>query len=301
MESILHLYRIGRGPSSSHTMGPNMAAQIFKTQHPQTHNFRVTLYGSLAATGKGHLTDRALRDVFSSHSLEIVWKPDELLPLHPNGMLFEALKPNGEVNAFWEVYSVGGGALKDQGQVLESSSQIYDLSSLGDIVAHCERQGQALWEYILEREGEDFWESLQTVWTVMQTSIDAGLKAEGVLPGELGVPRKAWAFYRRTQMLELNSRRSGLLSAYALAVSEENASGGVIVTAPTCGACGVLPAVLRYAWEMTNCEEDAVLRALATAGLIGNLVKYNGSISGAQVGCQGEIGTACAMAAGAAT
>jgi len=282
-------------------MGPSNAANLFLKQHPQIKNFRVTLYGSLAATGKGHLTDHALRDVFSSHSLEIVWKPEELLPLHPNGMLFEALNPDGDVHARWEVYSVGGGALKDHGQVLESSFSVYDLTSLTDIVAHCEGQGQALWEYVLEREGEDFWEFLRSIWVAMQRSIDAGLKAEGVLPGKLGVPRKAWAFYRRTQMLDLNSRRSGLLSAYALAVSEENASGGVIVTAPTCGACGVLPAVLRYVWEKTNCDEAAVIRALATAGLIGNLVKYNGSISGAQVGCQGEVGTACAMAAGAAT
>jgi len=300
MDSILNLYRVGRGPSSSHTMGPSKAAKIFKQQHPQANNIRVTLFGSLAATGKGHLTDMAIRDVFSSQALEIVWKPDALLPLHPNGMLFEALDSGGSVHAAWEVYSVGGGALQDQGQVLDASPDIYDLSTLTDIVAQCKHQGQALWEYVASREGDEIWEQLKEIWRVMQTSIEAGLQAEGVLPGELGVPRKAWAFYRRTQLLELNSRRSGLLSAYALAVSEENASGGIIVTAPTCGACGVLPAVLRYVWEMTNCAEDAVLRALATAGLIGNLVKHNGSISGAQVGCQGEVGTACSMAAGAA-
>lgn len=299
MESIQELFRIGVGPSSSHTMGPRRAAEIFGKRHPSAALYRVKLYGSLAATGRGHLTDAALKKFFDPEKLEIVWKPEKQLPLHPNGMRFEALSAEGKTLGRWEVYSVGGGALRDDG-TLPVPQQIYDLKSMREILEHCKQTGQALWEYVEAREGSQIWDHLREVWRVMRAAIERGLHAEGVLPGGLGLARKSWAFYRKATLSGTILQRAGLVSAYALAVSEENASGGVIVTAPTCGSCGILPAVLRSLQETLNCSEDAVLRALATAGLIGNLAKHNASISGAEVGCQGEVGVACAMAAGAA-
>lgn len=301
MESIRELYRIGLGPSSSHTMGPGRAAAIFCQRYPQAAAFRVTLFGSLAATGRGHLTDMALLDTLHPAPVELVWKPEVELPLHPNGMRFEALDVQGQCLADWEVYSVGGGALRDASQPVVPGECVYDLTTMRDILKSCAHSGQALWEYVEQCEGPQIWEFLAKIWQAMQASIERGLNAEGVLPGGLGVARKAWSFYRRIMLGGKSFMSEGFLPAYALAVSEENASGGMVVTAPTCGSCGVLPAVLRYTQENVACREETILRALATAGLIGNLAKFNASISGAEVGCQGEVGVACAMAAGAAT
>ncbi|MBN1488206.1 MAG: L-serine ammonia-lyase [Anaerolineae bacterium] len=303
MESIRELFRIGTGPSSSHTMGPRKAAEQFRERNErnhQAHSYRVTLFGSLAATGRGHLTDVAITEALAPFVVDIVWVPERELPLHPNGMQFESLAPSGAVIATWQVYSVGGGKLREEG-VVESTAPVYDMSTMADILEYCEFRGLALWEYVQQCEGREIWDFLGAVWDTMSQAIENGLQTEGVLPGGLGVSRKAWTFYRRAKMTGLHFKRTELLSAYALASAEENAGGGLIVTAPTCGSCGVLPAVLRYVQEILGCHQDAVLRAMATAGLIGNLVKHNASISGAEVGCQGEIGTACAMAAGAAT
>ena len=299
MDSLKELFRIGKGPSSSHTMGPRAASEMFRERHPGAQSFRATLFGSLAATGKGHLADRAIRDAFAPRAAEIVWRPEEVLPQHPNGMRFEALDDEGNVVGTWQGYSIGGGAIREEGQK-KVTSRVYDCTSMSAILEHCEQRGLGFWEYVAEHEGMEIREFLQEVWHVMAAAIDRGLRAEGVLPGPLGLPRRAWSFYRRAAESSPYFKRRRVISAYALAVAEENAAGGEIVTAPTCGAAGVLPAVLRSMQEETDCEEDAVLRALATAGLIGNIVKHNGSISGAEVGCQGEIGTACAMAAGAA-
>jgi L-serine dehydratase len=299
MESIKELYRIGVGPSSSHTMGPRRAALQFLGRHPQAAAYQVTLFASLAATGKGHLTDAALNSVFGGGNLSILWKPEEELPLHPNGMRFEAFGADGALQAAWEVYSTGGGALREAGQPAPDAN-IYDLNNMREILEHCKNSGQAFWEYVQDREGPEIWEYLARVWKAMRAAIQRGLLNEGVLPGGLGLARKSWAFYRKASLSGPALQRAGFLSAYALAVSEENASGGEIVTAPTCGSSGVLPAVLYYLQGLLNCSDEAVLRALASAGLIGNLAKHNASISGAEVGCQGEVGVACAMAAGAA-
>ena len=299
MESIRELYRTGHGPSSSHTMGPRKAAEVFKQRYPGVTKFRVTLYGSLAATGLGHLTDIALQEALSPTPVEIVWKPDKKLPFHPNGMQFEALLADGRNSDPWQVYSLGGGAIGD-GTTSEVKT-VYDRSTLTDILDRCDSTGQAFWEYVEECEGNDIWFFLREIWGAMRATVKRGLKAEGVLPGGLKVPRKAWSFYRKTINASEHSKRQGLLSAYALAASEENAVGGQVVTAPTCGSCGVMPSVLRYMKETLRCPQGSVLRALATGGLIGNLIKHNASISGAQVGCQGEVGAACAMAAAAAT
>ena len=300
MKSLRELYRIGNGPSSSHTMAPRIAAEKFRGRHRAITGFRVTLFGSLAATGRGHLTDKVLGEVFDDVAWELIWKPEEQLPLHPNGMHFEALADDNRVIDKWEVYSIGGGALHEAGEPIDSND-IYDLNSMEAILSRSKEIGESCWEYVVRCEGDEIYPFLEDVWQTMSASIERGLDHVGVLPGGLGVERKAQAFKRKASLYGPDFKRNGLLWAYALAVSEENAAGGVIVTAPTCGASGVLPAVLRYLLESLECSPEEIHRALATAGLIGNLVKHNASISGAEVGCQGEIGTACAMAAAAAT
>jgi L-serine dehydratase len=304
MESITELFRIGHGPSSSHTMGPRTAAEQFyqkcKNDELPVGSFRVTLYGSLAATGKGHMTDTAIQQALSPLNVELIWKPHEQLPLHPNGLQLEALDDQGTAMRSWKVYSTGGGAIQGEDDQTKHRS-VYDLKNLRDILKYCTQRGITFWEYVEICEGPRIWEHLSAVKQVMEAAIERGLRAEGVLPGGLGVGRRAWMFYRRMRLTGPNLiQPAGFLPAYALAVAEENAGGGEIVTAPTCGSCGVLPAVLRHIQDNVDCPEESILRALATAGLIGNLIKYNASISGAQVGCQGEIGAACSMAAAAA-
>ncbi len=302
MESLRQLYRIGTGPSSSHTMAPRQAALIFLKRYPDAACYRVTLFGSLAATGRGHLTDKALTDIFQpiEARLELLWSPEKQLPLHPNGMRFESIADSGSILHSWEVYSVGGGALQDS-EELVAPPLIYPLTTMSSILDSLDRSGESIWEHVLSYEDDNFPEFLSQVWDVMSSAINQGLEHVGVLPGGLGLGRKAHTFYRKSGLYGSHMKNNARIWAYALAVSEENASGGMIVTAPTCGASGVLPAVLRYLNETLESSTEDTLRALATAGLIGNLVKYNASISGAEVGCQGEIGTACAMAAAAAT
>lgn len=297
MESVKALFRIGAGPSSSHTMGPKKAAEIFMRKNPGADRYRITLYASLAATGKGHLTDTAIESVMGGRA-EIIWKPSESLPDHPNGMFFEALK-DGETTDEWTVYSVGGGALRDNTGVKEPV-HIYKLTTMAEILDYLEKTGRSFWEFVLENEGEDIRDYLSQVWGVMQESINRGIESAGMLPGGLGVSRKAHSLHRKLHMMNETISQNGHLAAYAYAVAEENACGGTIVTAPTCGASGVLPAVLKYLQRTTGCSDADIVDALATAGLTGCLIKENASISGAEVGCQGEIGSACAMAAAAA-
>ncbi len=298
MQSLRELFRIGIGPSSTHTMAPRRAAELFLARYPGAASYRVTLYGSLAATGKGHLTDVALRKTFEPQNLEIIYSAREL-PRHPNGMEFEALGKTGDRTGFWRVYSVGGGALSDDGETAPHS-EAYNLNSMDELLKWSAKTGRPFWQLVGECEGEDIWEYLGGVWEKMAAAIERGLDTEGVLPGSLSLPRKARSIWLKSKRAEVQMRRTGLVSAYALAVSEENAAGGEIVTAPSCGAAGVLPAVLRYTGETYGIPRSQILRGLATAGLIGNIVKETASISGAEVGCQGEIGTACAMASGAA-
>ncbi|MDX9760312.1 MAG: L-serine ammonia-lyase [Bacteroidota bacterium] len=298
MESIRELYKIGQGPSSSHTIGPRRAAEKFHARHPEAAAYRVTLYGSLAATGEGHLTDRAIRKALAPAPAEFVWEPETVLARHPNGMCFEALKSDGEVLDSWTVFSVGGGRL-DDGTTESQPPAVYEFTTMREILPWCESHGVHLWEYVEKCEGESVWEFLADIWTAMKAAVRAGLEEEGALPGPLHLQRKAAAYFIKAKSFKGSLRRRSLVFAYALAVAEHNAGGGTIVTAPTCGSSGVLPAVLYYLQSRHGFSEAKILRALATAGLIGNLVKKNASISGAEVGCQGEIGTACAMAAAA--
>lgn len=298
MKSIKEIYRIGLGPSSSHTMGPRNAAEIFLRRHPDAKSFEVTLYGSLAATGKGHMTDRAILDLMPEATLR--WEPRTFLPFHPNGMCFKSMDAEGNVTDSWTVFSVGGGALAEEGKNSIDTPDVYDKNTLTEILKYCEWSGKSYWEYVEECEGPGIWDYLREVWTVMREAVERGIDAEGVLPGPLNLRRKAATYYVKATGYKDNLRTRGLVFAYALAVSEQNASGGRIVTAPTCGSCGVLPGVLYHLWKSKDFSEQRILRALATAGLIGNVVKQNASISGAEVGCQGEVGVACAMASAAA-
>ena len=300
MESIKELFKIGFGPSSSHTMGPQKAAYLFKEKNPYATKFNVTLYGSLAATGKGHFTDSVIIKTLQPVECEIIWKPMMFLPLHPNGIDIEALDENQKVTDKWRVYSVGGGSIKDDLNFMEQSISPYSMTKMKHLLNWCEVEGRTFWEYVELSEGKEIWDYLKEVWQAMQESIQNGLDNEGVLPGNLKVARKAATYHIKANNVGLVLGEIGLVFAYALAVSEENASGNKVVTAPTCGSAGVLPAVLKFLQKQYNISEKRILNALATAGLIGNLVKKNASISGAEVGCQGEIGTACAMAAAAA-
>lgn len=302
MKSIKELYRIGTGPSSSHTMGPRWAAEQFTAKHPEATKYTVTLYGSLAATGKGHMTDVALEDVLGrdGKEVEILWEPATFLKQHPNGLRFTATMPDGKQTEPWTVFSIGGGAVVEEGATEMNTPEIYDQNTMTQIMDYCDRTGRCYWEYVEKCEGPEIWDYLRQVWKAMRESVERGLAHEGRLPGPLNLRRKAASYLVKAEGFKDNLRSRGLTFAYALAVSEENASGGVIVTAPTCGSSGVVPGALYHLWKSRGFEEVKMLRALATAGLIGNIVKHNASISGAEVGCQGEVGVACAMAAAAA-
>ncbi|MGE0089577.1 MAG: L-serine ammonia-lyase, iron-sulfur-dependent, subunit alpha [Bacteroidales bacterium] len=299
MQSIKEIFKIGYGPSSSHTIGPVRAATIFQERNPTCKKFQVTLYGSLALTGRGHHTDLTIQKAIYPKEIEIIWRPEESLPGHPNGMIFQALDENFSVTDQWEVYSIGGGDLRDADGIL-NDKQIYPITNMTDIMGYCSKQGKTFWEYVEDTEGPEIWDYLAEVWKIMKETIANGLENEGVLPGEIRLARKASTYYMKALNSHGAIQNQGLMFAFALAVSEENAAGGKIAIAPTCGSSGVLPAILFYLKREEYITDIKILRALATAGLIGNIVKFNASISGAEVGCQGEIGTACAMAAGAA-
>lgn len=284
-------------------MGPSKAAAIFAGRHSDAAGFQVTLYGSLAATGKGHMTDVAIEDVLNPIAhVEIVWRPDVFLPFHPNGMEFKALDVNGDVLDSWVVYSIGGGALSEgeDSKKLAASPEVYEMKTLAEIQHWCVENGRSYWEYVDMCEGKSIWDYLMEVWKMMQEEIERGLNHEGRLPGPLNLARKAPTYYVKATGYKANLQTRGLVYAYALAASEENASGGNIVTAPTCGSCGVVPAVLYHLSHGHNFSDIKILHALATAGIFGNVAKANASISGADVGCQGEVGVACAMASAAA-
>jgi L-serine dehydratase len=299
LESVRELYRIGHGPSSSHTMGPRRAAEAFLARVPDATGYRITLYGSLAATGKGHLTLGTLKEAFAGRPLDIEARPDEVLPRHSNALTFQALDASGSILKTWTAYSVGGGKIIDD-DTPPDAGRIYPFAGMDGILAECAKSGRQMWEIVEAFESPDLSAFLGEVWGVMQAAAKRGLKADGVLPGVLKLPRKAHSYAMKAKTFGGTMRRSALLFSYALAVAEENASGGLIVTAPTCGAAGVLPAVLYYLHKEYRFSDLEIIRALATAGLIGTVVKRNASISGAELGCQAEIGVACAMTGGAA-
>ncbi len=317
MKSIKEIYKIGKGPSSSHTMGPYKAVTSYMENHPEADLLHVTLYGSLAATGKGHLTDEAIMDAFASwhcsardtaeskerlkRNVTIEWKPKDILPVHPNGMKIAAINHDGDLYDKWTYYSIGGGDIICMENPIEKEGDesIYPLTTMTDILNWCNKTGKSFWEYVEEHESPAIWDHLTEVWKVMKEAVERGIEAEGVLPGPLNLRRKALSYHVRAFGQGDTFKTRGLVFAYALAVSEENAAGGTIVTAPTCGSCGVVPSVLYHMQTRYKFSDTRIIRALATCGLIGSVVKCNASVSGAEVGCQGEVGVACAMAAAA--
>lgn len=283
-------------------MGPMRAAKMFLEKHPGAASFEVTLYGSLAATGKGHMTDVAILDVLNPVApTRILWEPKVFLPFHPNGMLFEAFDAERHKLDSWTIYSIGGGTLANETYNEQTTNEVYQMKHIREILKWCEDTGYSYWEYVEQCEGKEIWDYLAEVWRVMQEAVRRGLESEGILPGGLGIRRKASDYMIRARGYGGSIKSRGLVYAYALAVSEENACGGEIVTAPTCGSCGVLPAVLYHLKESREFRDSRILRALATAGLYGNVVRTNASISGAEAGCQAEVGVACSMAAAAAS
>ena len=301
MKSIRDIYKIGKGPSSSHTMGPERAAKLFLSEHPEADRIQVILYGSLSKTGVGHGTDRVLREVLSPVKNEIVFSQEDPQDLgHPNTMDFFAYQGETQTGHI-RVESVGGGDIVVLGRPKDPGEEIYPENSFAEIADFCKwRYISTLSEYVEMNEGPEIWDFLGQVWQTMKDCISTGLSATGVLPGGLNVRRKAKHLYEQQLPTEVAQvRECRIICAYAYAVSEQNADNGTIVTAPTCGAAGVLPAVLRYVQETRHCTDEQVIHALATAGIIGNLAKRNASISGAECGCQAEVGVACAMAAGA--
>lgn len=309
MDSIKNIFRFGRGPSSSHTMAPMRAARIFLEKNKDklsggegSFRFEVELYGSLAATGKGHMTDVAILDVLQPVApTDISWYPETNLPLHPNGMIFKLYASDGVLLSSWRAYSIGGGALADDAWDERRTVELYDMDRISEIQEWCNRTGYSYWEYVGKFEDSDIWDYLNEAWKRMQEAVERGINTEGVLPGGLGLRRKAGDYYIKAIGYNNAVRGRGLVYAYALAVSEENACGGEIVTAPTCGSSGVLPAVLYHLKQSRSFPDSKILHALATAGLFGNVVRVNASVSGAAVGCQGEVGVACAMAAAASS
>jgi len=283
-------------------MGPFKAACAFAERTPNAASYEVTLYGSLASTGKGHMTDEAIIDALSPTApVNVIWRPDKVLEYHTNGMLFKAFDSEGKTMDEWTVYSIGGGALSEgPGKEISISGDVYDMNTMTEITEWCDATGRNFWEYVDMKEGPEIWDYLQEIWEAMKASVERGLDTDGRLPGPLNLARKASTYYIKAMGYQPNLRSRGLVFSYALAVSEENASGGTIVTAPTCGSCGVVPGVLYHLAKGHAFTDKKILRALATAGIVGNVVKQNASISGAEVGCQGEVGVACAMASAAA-
>lgn len=302
METIKKIYKCGYGPSSSHTMGPHRAAELFAERAKDAVRYRVTLYGSLAATGKGHHTELAIYRGLAPKQVEIVWRPDIVKPFHPNGMLFEALDANGNTIKDWLVYSIGGGDLSTENGIVPldippDGFEVYPHNTMAEIMKFMEREGLSFWEYVERHEDESLWDYLESMWQQMQQTIEEGLQNDRVIPGGLHLRSKAHQYYIRASAFKPSLQSRALVTAYALATSEQNACGGRIVTAPTCGSSGVLPAVLYHLKKAHDFSDREILRAMATAGLFGNVIKTNASISGAEVGCQGEVGSACVMAA----
>lgn len=298
MKSIKEVFKIGRGPSSSHTMGPERAARLFREEHPDAEAYEVRLYGSLSKTGKGHGTDRVLYETLAPVLTKVLFCEETPAGVtHPNTMDFSALR-GGEVYDRMRALSIGGGDIRIEGRPETDTPEVYPENSFAEVAEFCTFRSLDLAEYVELTEGKEIRAYLHTVWEQMKETIREGLQAEGLLPGPLKVERKAKILYEfEPEHDHPQVRECRLISAYAFATSEQNADCGTVVTAPTCGSCGVLPSAFLYVQEQRNLTDDQIVSGLEVAGLIGNLIKRNASVSGAECGCQAEIGSACAMAA----
>ena len=303
MDTLKEFFKIGAGPSSSHTIGPERATKRVKEKFPDADSYIVELWGSLAAPGKGHYTDKIIIETFKPIPVEIIWKPEFVHELHTNGMKFIALDKDKNQIGEWIVFSVGGGTIRDYDELMDKSpkKEVYPLNSIKEIIKWCKDNNKHLWQYVEECEGPSIWQHLRFIDQAMSDAVQRGLEKNGDVPGPFKYPKRAREMYEKALSKRASLVFTNKIFAYALAVSEENASMGQVVTAPTCGASGVVPGVLRAMKEEYELVEKHILRGLAIAGLIGNLVKHNATISGAEGGCQAEVGTACSMAAAMAT
>ena len=299
MQSLKMLYKIGKGPSSSHTMGPQYAAEYINANYPDASFVKVILYGSLALTGEGHGTDKVLKETISAPNEIVLDTETKDLP-HPNTLDFVVYDNNKNEIANVRAMSIGGGEIRIEGVPAVTAPEVYPQKNFDEIKEYCLMHHLRLSDYVANYEGEAIFMFLKSVWEQMKMTVREGLAIEGILPGGLQVERKAKYLYAQRHMDETpETRENRLVCAYAYAASEQNAGGGTITTAPTCGASGVLPAVLFYMQEKKGFTDFEIAKALAAAGIVGNVVKQNASISGAEAGCQAEIGTACSMAAAA--
>lgn len=295
MKSISSVYKIGNGPSSSHTVGPYSAAKIFKERFSEADSMTVILYGSLAFTGEEHGTGKAIKSVLPN--AELVFDKEETDIPHPNTMDFYAYKEGKEIGHN-RIISIGGGSIRIEGEESEEDKETYPEKNFSEFSETCKKKNISLKEYIYSMEKEQFRDKLKNAWHTMEDCIQRGLETEGTLPGGLGLTRKAPSLYSmrcHNESLDVTMERT--IASYAYAVSEENASEHVVVTAPTCGSCGVVPAVFYYMRHDRGYSEEEIIDALCVAGLIGNIIRTNASVSGAECGCQAEIGSACSMAA----
>ena len=281
-------------------MGPERACIVAKERFPDADRFEVTLYGSLALTGEGHGTDRIIEETLAPTACSLIVDKESPVTTHPNTMEIKAFSEDTLLGAL-RIYSIGGGNIEIEGEpTANEENSVYEFSSFSEIAEYCKTKNIRIWEYVLEREGREIFDYLNTVWQTMKSAINEGLSRSGILPGGLGTVRRAQTLFQKSHIDEsAQTKENRLVSAYAFAVSEQNAAGGVIVTAPTCGSCGVLPSVLKYMQDTRKFSDEDIVKALATAGIIGNLIRTNASISGAECGCQAEIGSACSMASAA--
>jgi len=285
-------------------MGPERAIKLMRERYPEADYIKVTLFGSLALTGKGHGTDTVIAKTAAPIKCEVIFDTQTECKVHPNTMDVE-MYSGEKLLCKKRVYSVGGGTIEIEGESADTCGKytddaIYPLNTYAEIAEYCNKKNIRLWQYAEECEGEELFAYLGEVWERMKKTIHKGLTNTGKLPGCLGTQRRAQKLYNQRHIDEsAQTRENRLVCSYAFATSEQNAAGGIIVTAPTCGSCGVVPSVLKYMQEQRGFSDEQVIRALATGGIIGNLIKKNASISGAECGCQAEIGSACSMAAAA--
>lgn len=296
MQTIKEIYKIGPGPSSSHTFGPMCAAQYIKETYPDAQKVEVTLFGSLAFTGKGHLTDMIIQKTLKPVPSEIRF--DYKTPVeHPNTMEFKVYE-NDEVKAVHSFVSIGGGKIERDGEKALESKKLYPHTTMDEIHAYCKQNHLTFDEYVDQVEDKDFDTYMKSIYSAMIKSVKKGLSKTGVLPGSLKLDRVASALNQSAKSCDdLTEQNALLLASYAYAASEQNAAGGIVVTAPTMGSCGVIPALLyHYAYDL-GYPKGKLIKGLKIAGLIGNLIQYNATISGAKAGCQAEVGAACSMGA----
>lgn len=297
MKSIKTVYKVGNGPSSSHTVGPYGAAKLFKSRYPEADAFEVTLFGSLAFTGEGHGTGKAILSAIPEAKLSFDFETEDIP--HPNTMDFKAFK-GGELLGENRIMSIGGGSIRIEGEESEDDIEMYKENNFTEIMASCKKQGYTLSEFIYNTEGYYLKDYLREIWHEMEACVERGLETEGILPGGLDLTRKAKMLYdMRCHNESSDITMDRTLAAYAFAASEENAAENVVVTAPTCGSAGVIPALFYYMRHDKGYTENEIIDALAVAAIIGNVIRTNASVSGAECGCQAEIGSACCMAAGA--